>query len=281
MLIDAYAEELSISLIRQACGYAYYGEFIPLRIQTTYAQLMIDKEYADFYSDIYGDYFADYESIFLTANTIDAEISAAVESFGLENDAGVILINWLSKDSAKQRFGKALVNRFTESLREIDITTIQGYLHEYYHHLGHLLNPDLDRRWQGQAFCEIGRAHSQYAQYAIEKPFTQNELLVELFASCTGRSYLPGLDDYYRAYDILCFLAGEYELDDVSGRNAMNSFCHYLIDLYGEETVYGLMLSPDSINDATGKTWDELAALWKQHIQAQYGGVEIPGWVSD
>ena len=281
ILVGTYAEEISVPFIRQTCGYAYYGEYLPLRILTSYAQLMVDNDYLDFNSDLYGDYFSDYESIFKTANTIDAEIIAAVESFDLETEAGILSINWLSGDSAIRKFGKELANYFEASLQEVYVTTIQGYLHEYYHHIEHLLSSDLGECWQSQAFCEIGRAHSQYAQYAMETPFTQREQMIELFTSCTGRSYQPGLDDYYEAYDILCYIAGEYELDYYAGGNAINSFNRYLINLYGENTVCDLMLSPETAEDITGKTWDELEAEWKQYIRNKYVGVEIPDWVNN
>jgi hypothetical protein len=67
-LVEAYAREVGISFARQTCGYAYRGEYLPLCINTTYAQLIVDRNYSDYSSVIYGDYFSDYESIYQTAN---------------------------------------------------------------------------------------------------------------------------------------------------------------------------------------------------------------------
>lgn len=117
-LVEAYAREVGISFARQTCGYAYRGEYLPLCINTTYAQLIVDRNYSDYASDIYGDYFSDYESIYQTANIINNEITEAVEYFGLEDRAGSISINWLSEESAKAQFGKPLVNHYEPSMKK-------------------------------------------------------------------------------------------------------------------------------------------------------------------
>lgn len=273
-VLNGYVKKNSIPFIRQNCGYAYYGEYLPLRISTTYAQLIVDRNYSD-YSLIYDDYFSDYLSIYQTSNIIDREIVDAVANFGLEERAGKISINWLSGDSAEAKFGKRLVNGYNSNLQEVTVTTMTGYLHEYYHHIEHLINPNLGQCWQSQAFCEIGRSHSQYAQYVMERNFTQNEDWAELFYQCTGRNYQAGVGDYFEAYDILCYITNEYELDYLNGRNGINSFSHYLIDCYGEETVYDMMLFPDTVEDITGKTWEELEDEWNLYMQDKYAGINF------
>ena len=95
-----------------------------------------------------------------------------------------------------------------------------------------------------------------------------------------GRTYQPGVDDYFEGYDILCYITGEYELDYLYGRNAYNSFAHYLHDLYGEDTTYQLMLFPETIETVTGKTWEEQEADWLQHMADKFDGIEIPDWQS-
>ena len=79
-LVEAYAREVGISFARQTCDYAYRGEYLPLCINTTYAHLLVDRNYSDYSSVIYGDYFSDYESIYLTANIINNEITECVDS---------------------------------------------------------------------------------------------------------------------------------------------------------------------------------------------------------
>ena len=279
-LVEAYAGEIGISFARQTCGYAYRGEYSPLCINTTYAQLIVDRNYSDYSSVIYGDYFSDYESIYQTANIINNEITEAIELFGLEDKAGSISINWLSEESAKAQFGKSLVNHYEPSMKKVNVTMIQGYLHEYYHHIEHLINPNLGRCWQSQAFCEIGRSHSWHSLYSIETTMTQNEQWADLFYTFTGRSYQPGVDDYFEFYDILCYATNEYELDYYNGRNAVNSFTHYLIDLYGEDATSNLMLFPETVLEVTGKDWIDLEAEWKTHIKNKFKGVKIPEWIS-
>lgn len=278
-LISGYAEEIGVPFTRQTCGYAYRGEYLPLCINTAYTQLIVDRNYSDFYSDMYEDYFSDYVSIYQTANIIDRETTEAVEYFGLEDSAGIISINWFSGESAKAQFGKPLVNHYNPYVQEVNVTTINGYLHEYYHHIEHLINPNLGESWQSQAFCEIGRSHSLHSLYSVEKPMTQIKQWVDLFYSCTGRSYQPGVDDYFESYDILCYVTNEFELDYYNGRNATNSFAHYLIDLFGEDAIFNLMLFPDTVWNITEKSWEELEAEWKQYIHDKYEGVEIPNWI--
>ena len=279
-LVEAYAREVGISFARQTCGYAYRGEYLPLCINTTYAQLIVDRNYSDYSSVIYGDYFSDYASIYQTANIINNEITEAIELFGLEDRAGSISINWLSEESAKTQFGKPLVNHYESSMKKVNVTMIQGYLHEYYHHIEHLINPNLGRCWQSQAFCEIGRSHSWHSLYSIEKTMTQDEQWAALFYSFTGRSYQPGVDDYFEFYDILCYATNEYELDYYNGRNAVNSFTHYLIDLYGEDAISNLMLFPETVCDVTGKDWSELESEWITYLKSKFKGMEIPEWIS-
>lgn len=276
--IANYAGELGISFTRHACGYAYSGEYLPLRILTTYAQLIIDQNYFDYYTNN-GQYFDDYVSIYQTASVIDQEISDAVSYFDLEDRAGTISINWLSAESAEIKHGKQLVNFYKPALQEVTVTTITAYLHEYYHHLEHLLNPTLGQCWQQQAFCEIGRSHSVYSLQMLERAFTQDENWANLFIQCTGRNYQANVNDYFETYDILCYVTNEFELDYYTGRNGINSFIHYLIDLCGEDVVYQVMLFPETVHEYTEKTWDELEADWKDHIQDKFKDIAIPEWV--
>ncbi len=283
LLIADYAAKIGVPYSPQTCGYAYYGKNIPLRILTSYAELVVDRNYSDFYSDDleeYDGYFSGYESIYQTANLIDTEISTAIKQFHLEEKAGVIAINWLSKESAKALHGKELVNHYNSYLQEVVVTTINGYLHEYYHHIEHLLNDELGQCWQSQAFCEIGRSNSYYSLISMESPFTNIKQWADVFYSFTGRAYQPGVDDYFEAYDILCYITNEYVIDYYNGRNALNSFVHYLIDNYGEDITCNLLLFPDSAEELTQKTWEELEVAWKSNLESKYKGCQIPDWVN-
>ncbi len=276
-LVDTYAQEISVTFERQENGYAYAGEYLPLKVLTTYAKLVIDYDYKE---DNY-DYFSQYQAIFDTADLINTEITSAVEQFGVQDEAGVITINWINEESAREKSGRPFYNTYYFSSHEVCTMSMQLYLHGYFFHIQSLLNPDLGSVWQAQAFGEMGRAHSQYAQDAIEKTFTQDEKFAKLFYDCTGRTYQAGLDDYYEAYDILCYVFNEYKMDYLYGRNGANSFSHYLIDLYGEDTTYQLMLFPDTMESVTGKTWEEQEADWLQYMAEKFEGVEIPAWVSE
>lgn len=274
-LVSAYAQELSIPFERQICGYAYYGEGVKLRIMTTYAELIIDGNYRDTMESLYGAYWDDYSSIYQTANTINEEITAAVEYFGLEDEAGIMQIKWLDYDNSATKKFTQTTGAYHSTTQTAYITSIHPYLHEYYHHLEHLLNPNSGDNWQSQSFCELGASHSVYALMTTEHTFSKNKDGVKLFQAFTGRDYESGRDDYYEVWDIMCYYNNYYELAYKTGAQAHNSFSRYLSDLYEERTVYNLLLFPETVETVTGKTWEELQSEWEQHIRKKYINVQL------
>ena len=285
-LLLGYSGKIGASFSGHVCDYAYRGSYLPLCIQTTYATHIVDhgyKNYRDDLYDIYEDYFSDYVIIYQTAEIMDKEIVEAVERFGLEDCVGDFCINWLSEYSAMTNYAKRRVNLCRAELQEAYVTDIFSYLHEYYHYIEHLLNPDSPgtHSWQSQAFCEIGKSHSQYALYTSEKTFTQYQETAELFYSFTGHTYRPGVDDYFEAIDITCYVLKEFSLAYRGGGYSVNSFTHYLIRNFGEDVISNLMLFPDTVTDVTGKDWDTLKEEWKQSIMDKYAGKEIPDWLNE
>lgn len=126
-----------------------------------------------------------------------------------------------------------------------------------------------------QAFCEIGSSYSKYVQLAFENTFGNNEDGAKLFSAFTGRQYQFGRDDYYEVMDILCYVDEYYQLA-YFGAQSINSFNRYLIDLYGEKEVYHLMLFPETVEEVTNNTWEQLATEWELHIRNKYKDVVIP-----
>ena len=70
-------------------------------------------------------------------------------------------------------------------------------------------------------------------------------------------------------------------LDQSDSGPSINSVTHYLIGIYGEDAVIGLMLYPDRVVEVTGKTWETLEAEWKQQLREKYAGKEIPDWLCE
>ena len=282
-LLYEYAGEIGASFSNQVFDFAYRGPYLPFCIRTNYATHVIDYGYKDHYSDIYGDYFSDYATVCQTAEMIDKEIVEEARRFGLEDRVGNFCFNWLSESSAMTLRGRGRVGYCHTAMREAYITSVDFYMHEYYHYLEHLLNPDSPGNfsWQSQAFCEIGNSHSEYPLYRIEKLFTQELELEELFYSFTGHTYRPGVEDFYEAIDIMCYIYDEFSFDYYTGGASVNSLTYYLIKQFGEETISNLMLFPDTVVEVTGKTWDILKEEWKQSILDKYAGKEIPAWVRE
>ena len=102
-----------------------------------------------------------------------------------------------------------------------------------------------------------------------------------MFEYFAGHAYQQGMDDYFELYDIFTYIYDDYSLAYRTGRNSIDSFTHYILDLYGEETTYEVMLFPETVEDITGKTWDVLEAEWVQYIKDKFAGKEIPEWTAE
>lgn len=276
--LSSYANDISIDFSRQLCGYAFYGKNVKLRIMTTYAELIIDCNYCDTMESLYGDYWGSYQSIYETANTINNEITTAVEYFELKEQTDTITIKWLDsqKDSTKKFISTGSNGQYYASTHTAYITSIRPYLHEFYHHIEYLLIKKNPYTWQSQAFCEIGSSNSKYAQLTTESTFGKSEDGIKIFDTYVGRPYESGRNDFFEAWDILCYINNYYKLEYLRGAQSLNSFSRYLIDLYGERTVYNLMLYPETIEEVTDKTWEQLALEWELHIRNKYKGIENP-----
>ena len=276
--LSSYAEDISISITRQVCGYAFYGENVKLRIMTAYAELIIDSDYQDTMESLYGDYWGSYQSIYETANTINNELTAAVEYFGLQEEIDIITIKWLDakKASTEKFISTGSTGHYYLSTHTAYITSIRPYLHEFYHHIEYTLTKQNQSTWHSQAFCEIGSSYSEYAQLTTENTFGKKEEGSKIFETYVGRPYESGRSDYFEAWDILCYINDYYKLEYLTGAQSLNSFSRYLIDLYGERKVYDLMLYPETIEEVTGKTWEQLASEWEAHIRQKYQDVEVP-----
>ncbi len=281
-LADAYAENISATFFRQKCGYAYYGESIPLKISTTYALHMIERGYDDRdrarqeeLGDDTWDYFSDYRSIFETLGIINEEIARSVEYFGLEDEVGLVQINWICTETSTELCGKPNHSYYKggddDSLFDgtIYLRAISPYLHEYFHHIDYVLSKEIHQTWKEQAFAELGRVQSQHARHIHEWEVTREERWKNLFSDCFGREYQPGLEDYYNSYDLLCYV-DSYELDYHTGGAAINSITRYLLDLYGEDIVVQILLFPETVESATGKSWEELEGDWQQHLTEKF-----------
>jgi len=295
-LVDVYAQELSVTFSRQESSYAYYGKYIPLKISTPYVQHFIDRDYDDAVriiqeelGDNSWDYFSDYRSIFTTIDIINEEIASSVTHFDMEEEVGIVAMNWLSAESAAKLSVKDgdyyLSNYYTPTYEDLSfagriyLTQINAYLHEYFHHLDFTMNHKLDHSWQAQAFAELGRARSLHGHRYFEWDFLYDEIMKGLFLDCFGREYQSGLRDYYEAHDFLCYITNSYEFSYYDGIYAMNSFTYYLLDLYGEDAVYQILWLPETVETVTGKTWEELEDDWQQHLVNKFTGFEVPQWI--
>ena len=278
-LLSGYAQDIGIPFTRQSCGYAYYGEKVKLRIRTAYAELIVDRNFSDEMASLYGEPFGDYQSVYQTADRVNSETSAAVERLGAEEKAGMMTIKFVDgTDEATEKYTGLTGGQYYFSTKIAYVSSIYPYLHEYHHHLEQLFNIHNGQSWQSQAFCEIGASHSYYYQARMET-MQQGEKLSELFYALTGRAYQPRQEDFYEVYDILCFINDNFDLSYYDG-GPLNSISHYLIDRYGEDTTSQLMLFPNTVEEVTGKSWDEWRQEWKAYILDKYADRTLPDWLA-
>lgn len=286
LLVDAYAQKISVTFSRQTNGYAYCGEYLPLKISTPYVLHFIDRDYDDYcraelekLGDNSWDYFSNYQSIFETIDIINKEIAWSVSHFSLEDAVGIVAMNWFCTECATELFNNPEDNFYVPQQINapydgtIYLTRIDSYLHEYFHHIDTVLSDGLDQTWQEQAFADLGHTQSQHARYVFEWPFLYDEQYRALFSYIYGREYQGGIDDYYDAYDILCSAQSSYEFDYNTGRKAWKSFTHYLLSLYEEDTVAEIFLFPETVETVTGKTWEELRVDWQHYMDEKFADV--------
>ncbi len=278
--LEDYAKSISAEFTRQTCGYAYYGEDVLFRAMTNYAEFLVAADYSDKF-DEFCDwyYFSDYQSIYETVNTLNAEITEAVELFGLEDEVGLVAIKWLDHESdAARKFIKlsgAGGGVYYPGKNNIYISSIRSLLHEYYHHIQYALGlgADMEHTWQMQVFCEFANANAQYEQHRMECIFTREGNCKEVFAMYTGRDYSPGAEDYFESIDIYIHSYDAYAASYES-YNMGISLAHHLAGIYGERAVYNMLLYPDTVEEVTGRTWEELLSERERDIREKYAHVD-------
>jgi len=271
-----YAAGISAELVPVAAGYAYYGENVPMRIKTALAEMFIAEGYYD-ENPTFNNYFADYKSIYETISNVDAEMRAAAEYFAVEDVVGTVTIKWLTpgSDAAKKFLAFDVMNAYNPANSTIYVTSIKAYLHEYHDHIQIALNAENEYTWQREIFNELGNANSQYRRYLFEVGFNDDGEWAGVYSAYTGRNYESGKSDYLESFHILT-----HYYDDFGYKGCM-SLCIYLSDIYGEREVFDMLLRPETVEEVTGKTWEELNSEWEQYIRDKYAEVDtsaLPEW---
>lgn len=275
---DEYAEKLQVDFERNKCRYAYNGQYIPLKILTTYAEYFVDVDYED-RADYLSGLFSDYAGIFEAMEIVEKELCMAVEKFDLKEEVKVIPFKCLSSESANYLYGKDLVN-FTRSEKgEIIITFLNSYYHEYHHYLFYILNPSTSSSWQEEAFCELARSYSYYGRLNVEVGMMKEEKWQDFFSDFTERKFVGGREDYYDFYEILSHACEDFELRWDTGRNPINAITKYLVEIYGEDTVVQLYLYPEIVAEVTGKEWNQHIYEWGKDLKEKYSGCKVPEWM--
>ncbi len=275
--VSSYAQEIGISYTRQNVGYAYCSARIPLKIKALNAEFYVDSGYVDG-NEVFKDAFSDYTSIYETANQLYLDIShEAVKYWYSPEIEEPIAINFISAETASARFGSNFRIRYTEAKYGEAVHTryLSLYMYGYMKHVHYSTSASTGQTWQAEAFCELGRSNSWFAQYASEVSYGQNETGAALFYAYTGRTYQPGQADFFEANSILCHLNNLYTFSKTQLAPAA-SMAWYLAEIYGEELTHLLLLFPDLVEPNTGKTWQELEAEWAQHLKNKYADVVVP-----
>lgn len=278
-LVAHYANSISLDFDRQSIGYAYYSQRIPLRIKMQYTEHFVDATFSDS-GDTYSDIFSNAVEIYNTANTLNEEISNAVACLSLQEKAGLLPVYWISGESAAQRFSENFKLRYISAVDGLYVRYPSFYLFGYYQHLIAKSETNLGRSWQTNALGELGRSKSVFAQSSWAKTFQDYGYPADLFYQCTGRNYTGSIEDYFEAMDVTCYIEENFALQATDPLAGSTSMGWYLVNLYGEAQTQQMLLGIQDVTAVTGKTWNELAAEWEQHIRDKYAHVDISDWVN-
>jgi len=266
-----------ITCSRTQFEYAYYGETCPLKVKTEYFEIFLaDGHFIDFDNDEYEVFdLVGYDNISKSLTTLNNEANDLIERFSLENVVERVTVYMHTTDSSRSVYGKEYINFCYPNRREIEVTFLHAFLHEYSHYIEYLLNSVSGSRqgWQSQAFAELCGTYSYY-QHRYYYTAANTAIGSEFFHACYGRDYVFGREGIFLYSDATCYVLDNYELNYNATREQINSFSYYLLDIYGESTVCYLMLFPENVITITGKSWNTLKNEWEVKIKETFTGVE-------
>ncbi len=275
--INQFAIQNSISHDITTFEFAFYGDTCPLKIKTQYLEIfMSDGHFIDSQNDIFQ--VADlvgYNNIVNTIKTLENEVDFLLYMFSLKDIADVATVYLYSTEACQEIHFKEYLNFCYPAARQLHVTCINAFLHEYGHYVEYLLNPESpgNKRWQSQAFAELCGSYSYYRQRQFYNSYSNPGVANELVKAYYGKELGFGREDTFDYHDAVTHALNDYELIYMSG-DRVSSFGRYLCDIYGEAKIMRLMLFPDTVQEITGKDWETLRSEWELYLKEKFSNVD-------
>jgi len=162
----------------------------------------------------------------------------------------------------------------------IFIKTIASFAHEYVHYLTvPTLDSQATRAMHEWLACYFSY-NAYFTKYAnlreINNDFLLDEYFLDIFESHYSRDF-DYIEDFFIYSNIHQYDRGNY--DDVSVYNQgffpeFFSFPAYFAETYGEDVLLAVMRDINSLDDLTGKTWDDIYSDWEQYILSNYSWLD-------
>ena len=250
--------------------FGHYSQSCPLKLQTKYLEIFMDKtfrasnEFLDGY--IKEDYMADLGSFIRTFEWLDRQLTNYRDIFAVTEDVcvPVHLTNELPSGylSVDLDFGGLFVSSGDSS--KIYATTATCLAHEYVHYLFWQCGGTDDSAYQTWHTEVVAR------YYTLAGAFEQRKLIstsgqgasIELIESLIGQAYDEPSDEVrfircaLRTEDVqyLSFLKTNYQ--------ACAAFGEYFVRAYGENVFLNSMMYPSRVEEFTGLSMDEVVEAW-------------------
>lgn len=263
-LIEDYACFIGLDYQRLDMGFSFYAQDIPLRIQTAYAEMLVEENYLEPYQEVYGSYFSTDRLIYQTTAELTNEMADAVNYVQMDGQVEPFTLYWMSQQSGTEKYGETnfrIKNNWT--INSAYTGTIYFAMHAYYRHLEHMITGTTSSKWQSMAFAEYGNFRHPYAKILNDHSSTHQKAYAELFSQYMGREYVINSDDCYIIQDILSFINGSKVVDAPSSV----SCARYLMLEFGEKNVMELLLNPKQVEEVAGRNWTSIEKEWKQHLE--------------
>lgn len=290
-LLKSYYQTKSVSFDPLPAMLCYGGYSFDYALQTKYGLFCIDRRYEDMglsfgdeppnpliYSGFFHKQYNDIREYFII--TLEAIYNLSTHFTEIDISDTVVLFDAASGGDTRY-MGHPLGGKTTNG-RLVHINSVDSVLHEMVHVYCLRSFPMPRERWYAEGLADL-------LSYSEEKNIYQNEWTVlSMMAILNDDS--RGLGDLLRQYlaitdktafalprdiDFWDAYAVYYNQGINDSYESGVSFCRFLIDEYGEESLIEFLSGDEEGNyyDYTifdGKTREELAADWKATIEAEW-----------
>lgn len=249
--------------------YGFCSAEFPLMFITPHATFYIKNTYADTFPLLYGEgaLTKDYDAV---KNIVFSEESnmARVDEFFcsfMKNSAKPFIVLCGDEDIVAGANGGA----YYANNATIKLSRLYPLAHEYTHHvvyttLGKL--PQFSEAISTFVSQKVMYYSAAYAAYGSDA-YAQMPALVNIIERFTGRKFDITKDQMFQ-FDFYCVGLNNYTTTEYSAGEV--SLANYIYTQYGENIALQVLLHPETVADATGKTLVALISEWEAYLKTTY-----------